>query len=120
MEGRMKPSPLVVIDLRNTYRVYREPSGAYVVESEAGHGALHAQRVSAGASDWLGRRLAGGIVTRQEAAEILEPVADELGLPYSYGHKLGYYAQDILLTLVAEERATIEKVGRGYNYRVVG
>ena len=116
----MKPSPLLTIDLRNTYRVYREPNGAYLVESEDRHGALHAQRVSAAASDWLGRRLAGAIVTREEAADTLEPVADELGLPYSCGHKLGYYAQDILLTLVAEERATIEKVGRGYNYRVVG
>jgi hypothetical protein len=47
-----------------------------------------------------------------------EPKAAEFNLPYHYGHQLGYYAQDVLLILVALDKATMTKEGRRYIYTV--
>jgi hypothetical protein len=116
--GTDRTEPILTIRLRNTHRVYRDGRGGYLVEQEDAHGVQHTQRVSQEATDWLGSHLAGSVTTRQEAAELLETVAQDLQLPFSYGYKLGYYAQDILLTLVAEGRATVDKVGRGFEYRI--
>jgi hypothetical protein len=99
--GNDRAELILTIRLRNTHRVYRDGRGGYLVEQEDAHGVQHTQHVSRDAPDWLGSHLAGS-VTRQEAAELLETVAQELQLPFSYGYKRGYYAQDILLTLVAE------------------
>jgi hypothetical protein len=118
-EDTPRSDEILAIELRRLHRVYRDGRNGFFVEIEDGHGATHTNHVSAEASDWLGRRLAGSTTTRKEAAGLLEPVADELGLPFQYGYKLDYYAQDILLTLVAEGRATVERAGRGYEYRVI-
>ena len=55
----------------------------------------------------------------EEAADVLEGVGSRLGLLYTYGHKLQFYAQSALLVLAALGDAHLEKEGRGYVYTVM-
>jgi hypothetical protein len=50
----------------------------------------------------------------------LRPVAARFGLAYTYGDKVRYSAQAVLLVLVASGRASVKKVGRAYEYRITG
>lgn len=54
-----------------------------------------------------------------EVQEVLEPVATRLALPYTYGYKLHFYAQDALVVLVALKQARLSKEGRRYLYHLV-
>lgn len=40
-------------------------------------------------------------------------------LPYDYGYKLHFYAQRLLVILVAEGLANVRKVRKGYRYVIV-
>lgn len=113
----MEASPIATIQLRNEHRVYKRADGNYFVESEDRHGAHHGQDVSSDVVDWLALNLAGAITNSERAADLLEWSAD-LDLPYTYGHKLRYFAQDVLLVLVATGRATMAQEGRGFTYRI--
>ena len=68
--------------------------------------------------DYLFTQMKGKRVIREDAQEILEPKAAEFNLPYHFGHQLGFYAQDVLLILVALDRATMTKEGRRCIYAV--
>lgn len=105
------------IELRNTHRVFRD-GGDYLVEQEDRRGQLHATKVSQQTLDYLYEALKGETVNAAEAADVLEGVSSRLALPYTYGHKLQFYAQSVLLVIVALGNAYVEKEGRGYVYTV--
>lgn len=75
-------------------------------------------RVGAEVADWLRERLRGRTLDKDEAAEILAPVAERLALPFTYGRKLGFHAQKVLLVLVARREAGFEENGRRFIYTV--
>jgi hypothetical protein len=58
-----------------------------------------------------------GIETHR-AAEVLAPVAERLALPFTYGRKLGFHAQKVLLVVVARGEAGFEKNGRRFIHTV--
>lgn len=62
--------------------------------------------------------MGGRRVTAEQASEVLELVAERLKLPYTYGGKLRYSAQHVLLVLVALGYARVNKEGRSYVYSV--
>lgn len=68
--------------------------------------------------DYLQNRLRGQRVDAAGAARVLGPKAESLKLPYTYGDKLRYSAQHVLLVLVALGEATVVKEGRTYIYSV--
>lgn len=105
------------VTLRNTYRVF-EDVGAYVVEGTDKRGTAYRHTVPSQAVEFLRSAFQGAAVTSQEAATELEPVARGLGLPYHYGYKLNFYAQSVLLVLVARGDAATEKRGRAFHYTV--
>lgn len=105
------------VQLRNHYRIYDE-GFQYLVEGENDHGQTHGQYVSVGVVEYLHRALAGQLVRVEDAEGVLGPVARQLVLPYTYGHKLHFYAQDVLIVLVALNRARVSKEGRRYLYRL--
>jgi hypothetical protein len=98
--------------LRNEYTVY-ECLDCYEVESANRHGQRFTQEVQFQVVEFMRVRLAGLNVTSDEAAAALELAAKELSLPYAYGHKLKFYAQAVLIVLVALARASHKKVGHG-------
>ncbi len=105
-------------ELRNTHRVFRD-GGDYLVEQEDGRGQLHTTKVGQQTVDYLREALKGERVNAEEAADVLEGAASGLALPYTYGHKLRFYAQSVLLVLVALGDAYLDKEGRGYVYTVM-
>ena len=70
------------------------------------------------AVEYLYNQLKGRKVRTKDASTVLEPVANELNLPYSDSHKLDYYAQEALVVLVALGKASLSKEGRGYFYTI--
>lgn len=88
------------------------------MESTDGKGAIHGNRIPAPAVEYLQAALEGRLVGVEEAASALELVAKQLNLSYTYGYKLNFYAQQVLLVLVALGKANVSKEGRGYQYRV--
>jgi len=111
--------PLAKFKLRNVHEVYEINSGFEVTVIDR-RGVEHKYKVPQEAADLLCNLCIGECVTAEEASRRIAPHAKRLALEYHYGHKLGYYTQEILLALSATGRATIRKVGRGFEYQVIG
>ena len=105
------------VDLRNTYSVYEE-DGAYNVVGENPRGQRYECTVPSEAVSYLCRRLAGRRVTADQAGKTLQPVAERFNLPYTYGDKLRFSGQYVLIAAVVLGQASVVKEGRSYVYSV--
>lgn len=105
------------VQLRNQRVVYRSHDGFTVVQIDR-HGTEHAQFIPESVVEYLAERLRGDDVSVEDAFDLLQPVASQLDLPYTHSHKLHYYAQEALVALVAAGRASLEKRGRRFVYRM--
>jgi hypothetical protein len=105
------------VQLRRTYAVYEE-GGTYTVASESPRGQRYECTVVPEAVVYLCDRAAGQRLTSSRAGAILEPVAEEFSLPYTYGERLRFSGQYVLIAAVALGRATVAKEGRSYVYSV--
>lgn len=103
--------------LRNLHQVYREGRN-YPVWEVGPRGRNYQWTIPNAAVERLHQLCRGDVVTTKEAALRLEPYAETLGLPYTYGWKLPFYVQDILLIMVATGKAEMGKQGRSNVYRV--
>ena len=107
------------IHLRNPYEVYQR-SDSYRVVGYSPSGQDHTNRVTGEAVRYLGDRLRRQSVTASQAADVLRPMAARFGLTYTYGDRVRYSAQAVLLVLVALRRASVDKDGRSYVYHIKG
>jgi hypothetical protein len=105
----------VILQLRNEYRVSRT-SGGYDVTAVDRHDVRHTLVVALKFVQLVRRALRGNEVGVPDAATVLSE--SELDLPYSYGHKLNYFAQAVLVALVACDAATHRKAGRKFVYTI--
>lgn len=105
------------VDLRNVYYVYLEGE-AYIVASENSRGQRYECRVHPGAVSYLRNRMQGRRVTSEQAGAALEPVAERFKLPYTYGRKLRFSGQYVLIVAVTLDQATVVKEGRSYVYSI--
>jgi hypothetical protein len=108
---------LGAVTLRNERHIYEEGNAYYVEETDK-HGRVYKEAIPGQAVAFLRETLGGTTATVEDALEALEPVAGTLGLPYTYGHKLKFYAQNVLLVLVAKGEADVEQQGRAYHYTI--
>ena len=108
---------LDIINLRNVYRIYAEGDDYRVVQQDR-HGGEHSRTIPSNVVDYVQKEFMGSRISAEEASLALEKVGDKFNLPYTYGYKLQYYAQSILLILVARRDASLEKKGRGYLYTI--
>lgn len=104
------------IQLRNSRRIYSEGE-IFIVEQTDKNGRITTEKIDVKIVNSLRRVLKGKTVSVKEAFETLSTIKGMI-LPYNHGYKLSYYAQDILIVLVALERASVEKVGRAYYYTI--
>jgi hypothetical protein len=114
---RKKPQqgPIGTVKLRNKYEVHRN-ADTFRVSSGTQRGADFGQTVDGKIIRYLASVLQGQTVTVPEAESALRKSG--LKLPYSYGHKLHFFAQDALVVLVATGNASHRRVGRGFEYDV--
>ncbi len=104
--------------VNRAYRVYSTPRGCFKVVNRNNHGAEYTQSVVAAVVKYVQQKLRGRTVSVEETKELLETAPASLKLPYSYGHKLRFYAQSALLILVALEKASHKRSGRKFLYTV--
>jgi hypothetical protein len=105
------------VELRNSYAVYEE-DGIYTVAGENRRGQRYECRVVPEAVSYLCRRLKGQRVTAEQAGKTLEPVAERFELPYTYGDRLRFSGEYVLIVAVALGQASVVKEGRSYMYSV--
>lgn len=105
------------VGLRNSYAVYEEDA-AYTVVSENRRGQRYECRVLPEAVSYLCHRLKRQRVTAEQAGKAMEPVAERFELPYTYGDKLRYSGQYVLIAAVALGQASVVKEGRSYVYSI--
>jgi hypothetical protein len=107
------------VELRNHRRVYYQ-NDSYRVEqiNPTREQVTYSYDIPDKAVDYLYNQLNGCIVTPEEASTVLKPVAKNLNLPFTCGHKLDYYAQEVLVVLVALGKASLSKEGRRYFYTI--
>lgn len=105
------------VNLRNTYLVYKDGSG-YLVVGENRRGQSYESKISYEAVSYLKGRLRGQRVNAEQAAKVIAPKAESFKLSYTYGDKLRYSAQHVLLVLAALGDATVTKEGRTYVYSI--
>jgi hypothetical protein len=60
----------------------------------------------------------GNEATSKDASGVLKPMVDGFDLPYECGYKLDYYAQEVLVVLVALGRSVLRKEGRRFLFTV--
>ena len=101
--------------LKRHKRLFRVEEG-YEVDLIDGNNEVHTHQFSDKATDKLFELHAGDRVTAVEAAQSLEPYAEELQLNYTYGYKLQMLVQDIMLVLEQQGRLNKHKEGRQYYY----
>lgn len=106
------------VNLRNLYRVYEE-GDSYIVAGENPKGQRYECKVPREAVSYLRDRMAGQRVTAQQAGVTLRPAAERFKLPYTYGDKLRYSGQYVLVAAVALGQATVAKEGRSYVYSII-
>jgi hypothetical protein len=104
-----------VVKLRNEYHVDRE-ADTFRVWSITQRGADFGQTVEGKIVRYLASALQGQTVTVPEAENAL--MKSGLSLPYKYGHKLQFFAQTVLVVLVATCAASQRRVGRGFEYDI--
>lgn len=105
------------VSLRNDYTVYEE-GGAYVVAGENQRGQRYECRVVPEAVDYLCHKTRGRNITSERAGGVIAPLAEQFKLPYTYGDRLRYSGQYVLLAALG--RATATKEGRSYVYSIKG
>jgi len=105
------------VNLRNAYSVYQD-GGVYSVVGENRRGQSYESKISHDAVTFLKSRLRGQRTNAEQAARILAPKAETFKLPYTYGDRLRYSAQHVLVVLVALGQATVAKEGRSYVYSI--
>jgi hypothetical protein len=101
--------------LRNTRRIFKQPDGFKVVQID-GKGVEHPYRFTEYAIDTLYALCSGETVTSDEATFRIQPMAQELGLPYHYGWKLKFLTQEMLLVLEVLRQVNIHRDGNRYLY----
>jgi hypothetical protein len=107
------------VDLRNCHRVYREGADYRVDQvNESREQVVYSYTIPAEAVKYLCSQLKGRRVTKKEGAAVLKPVANRFNLPFNDDWKLDYYAQEVLVVLVALGQAWVNKEGRGYFYTI--
>ncbi len=107
------------MELRNDYKVYEE-NGVYLVKSENRRGQRYECKVPSAAVSYVCEKMRGRRVTAEQAGDALAPVAGRFKLPYTYGDKLRYSGQYVLIAAVAVGKATVAKEGRAYMYSIAG
>lgn len=107
------------VTLRNEHPIFESTSG-YFVDNVDRNGTVHRVEVPTQAVEFLQEAFTESIVTVDDAFIELEPVAEAFNLPYTYGHKLRFYAQSVLLVLVARGDAACEKRSHTYYYTIHG
>jgi hypothetical protein len=115
--NRSMCTPVGKVQLRNLHVVYR-CHDAFEVESVDRNGRRYIERFPFAVAAHVRTTLAGRTVTVEDAANTLELEAIRLDIPYAYGHKLRFYAQSVLIILVACSHASCQKDGRRYRYTV--
>jgi hypothetical protein len=105
------------VQLRNLRRIFRE-GGNYRVEQIGTREQIYSKQIKNEVVEYLRNKLLNCQVTSEEAANALKPVCNRFNLPYTYGDQLNYYAQEVLVVLVALGKAGIKKKGRGYLYSI--
>jgi hypothetical protein len=106
---------IAVVILRNQYHVERE-ADTFRVWSVTKRGADFGQIVKGEIVRYLGNALQGQTVTVPEAESAL--LNSGLSLPYNYGYKLHFFAQNALVALVATGNASHRRVGQGFEYNI--
>ncbi len=107
------------VELRNHRRVYYQEDSYRVEQINPNREQVtYSYDIPDKAVEYLYNQLKGCKVTPEDASTILKPVAKSLNLPFNYGHKLDYYAQEALVVLVALGKASLSKEGRGYFYTI--
>jgi len=105
------------ITLRNNHRVYSSDEDFRVVSVKE-RGVEYTRIIPSENIERLIQLCKGKTVTVKQAAILFGANCDDLDLPYTYGHKFEYYVQDMLLVLVANGKAKIDKKSRSYIYHI--
>ncbi|MEG4319879.1 MULTISPECIES: hypothetical protein [unclassified Microcoleus] len=107
------------VELRNSRRVYYLEDFYRVEQVNPNREQVtYSYDIPDKAVEYLYNQLKGRKVRTKDASTVLKPVANELNLPYSDSHQLDYYAQEVLVVLVALGKASLSKEGRGYFYTI--
>lgn len=107
------------VKLRNRRRVYYQENFYRVEQVNPNREQVtYSYDIPDKAVEYLHNELKGYKVTKEDASTVLKPVAKNLNLPYTYGWKLDYYAQETLIVLVALGKARLSQEGRGYFYTI--
>ena len=101
------------VQLRRTYRVERR-ADVYRVSKTTPRQAEFAQAIDGCLVRHLANALQGRTVVVEDAERELEQ--SKLKLPYHYGYKLRFLAQDALVALIASGQASQRKVGNRFEY----
>lgn len=107
------------VRLRNWHYVYRDTE-CFVVKQTKPDGTKRPEEtcIPSDAIDHLYELCRGKKISPQTAKNYVSDFAQEYDLPYTYGHKLGFYAQEMLVVLVATGRAHEIQKGKEFEYQV--
>lgn len=108
------------VELRNHHLVYYQEDSYRVekVNPKKKEQETHYYDIPDKVVEYLYNEFKGRKVTTKDASTVLQPVANKLNLPYSYGDQLGYYAQEVLAVIVVLGKASLSQEGRAFFYTI--
>lgn len=107
------------VELRNSRRIYYQ-GDSYLVEqvNPRREQTTYSCDIPDKVVEYLYNELKGRQVRKEDASTVLHRVANQLNLPFTYGRQLDFYAQEVLVVLVALGQAILTKEGRAYFYTI--
>ncbi|MGD9651263.1 MAG: hypothetical protein AB7I96_02305 [Candidatus Dadabacteria bacterium] len=115
--GRDNCKFLVQYQLRNPHRIYKCRVGYKCVSIDP-NGVEYSIKIHKKTVENALQALRGREWSVNTATVKLEPLAEADNWKIHYGHKLGFYVQDILLVIAAKGDGEFHRAGRGYTYIV--
>ena len=107
------------VQLRNEYSIFELTAG-YEVYHRDRRGQTFSQIIPSNIVESAHAELAGNDWRVKDAADRLHVIASDQDWPFSFGYKLQFFVQAILVVLVAVGRAEYEGEERGFLYTVHG
>ena len=108
------------VTLRNTRDVFKDHK-IYIVKCKSKREEIKSISIRKELVDYVFSKFSGKELIVEDIEYFLEreDVFKKFKIPFEYGFKLHFYAQDILIILVALNKATLKKRGNRYFYQTI-
>jgi len=119
-KGRLMSQFIGKVVLRNTREIFQENS-KFKVKYKKKSGETYSTLIEKRLIDYVFKKFSGREFIVEDVENLLSKrdIQERFNIPFKFGYKLHFYAQEVLVILIALNKATLEKHGRRFYYQIL-